>query len=77
MKRMNKFAALCLSGLMVFNAGFGWNVPAKVNAAETSTEANTAETKTIIDGYGEEVEVPSEIKSIVGTMWPLPSVILP
>lgn len=87
MKRMNKFAALCLSGMMVFNAGFGWNVPAKVSAAETSTEETAAEntteaageqkadTKIITDGYGEEVEVPSEIKSIVGTMWPLPSVI--
>lgn len=48
---------------------------AETAVQETETAAKAEGTKIIIDGYGEEVEVPETIDSIVATMWPVPSVI--
>ena len=76
MKRRNQMAAFCLSIAMVSGSVFGGAV--SVAAQETETEVTTQEqaaTKTITDAYGEEVEIPAEVKSIAATMWPIPSVI--
>lgn len=45
------------------------------NGDGNCTAGAGAATKTITDAYGEEVEIPAEVKSIVATMWPIPSVI--
>ena len=80
MKRRNQMAAFCLSVAMVSGMVFGGNMSMKVSAAqetetETALQEQAAATKTITDAYGEEVEIPAEVKSIVATMWPIPSVI--
>ena len=80
MKRRNQMAAFCLSVAMVSGMVFGGNMSMKVSAAqetetETALQEQAAATKTITDAYGEEVEIPAEVKSIAATMWPIPSVI--
>lgn len=68
-QRKIQIAALCLAAVMVSGNVCGSEMGTALNAkAEQAT-------KMITDGYGETVEVASEINSIAATMWPIPSVV--
>lgn len=75
-KKLTRFFTLILCLSLLIGCGTR-KTPSSDNDTETTEAASNSvsDVKTIIDGYGDPVEVPAEIKSIVATMWPVPSVV--